>query len=261
MKAKIDKERSEAKTRMESGKGEIVGAMCDVLHIGDLELPRLESNEVLGLRIALAALEESTQRHESHLSKIRVQSVLKDLEHWEMLEMIKFHVLQYTVLQEQHILLKMKQPSLCVVPHPMCYGTNLQSEATNSLNHMMVTDCALCCKPFPIHDIIVANYRHLYHPWCALIHFRLHQTCTNAHCPAIMLAAWQKVSGSRRWTCLDFLWRTWIPVRRPVLLRFQLGSKEPSKSIMKLQWLVFIPFYYLLLHYPSSSTIFVLHVY
>ena len=147
------------------------------------------------MRVALATLEESAQRHESHQSKIRAQSVLKDLEYWEMLEMVKFHVLQYTVLQEQHIILKMKQHDLCVVPHPMCYGTDLQSEATNSLNYMMVMDCVLCCKPFPIHDIIVANCRHLYHPWCALIHFRSHQTCANADCPTIMSAAWQKSFG------------------------------------------------------------------
>ena len=89
----------------------------------------------------------------------------------------------------------MRQPGLCDVPHPMCYSIDLENEVTNLLNHMMVTDCALCCKPFPLHDIIVANCRHLYHPWCALIHFRSNQTCANGDCLAIMSAAWQKSFG------------------------------------------------------------------
>ena len=99
------------------------------------------------------------------------------------------------MLQEQHVFLKMRQPGLYNVPHPMCYGIDLDSEATNLLNHMMVTNCALCSKPFLLHNIIVANYRHLYHPWCPLIHFRSNQTCANGDCPTIMLAAWQKKFG------------------------------------------------------------------
>ena len=41
MKARIEKEHSEAEAKMEYDKGEIIGATCDVSHIGDLELPRL----------------------------------------------------------------------------------------------------------------------------------------------------------------------------------------------------------------------------
>ena len=89
----------------------------------------------------------------------------------------------------------MRQPGLCAQPHPMCYGTHSQTETCNSLNHMMVTNCAVCLKPFPIQDIIVGSCRHLYHPWCALSHFRVNQTCAAVDCPAVMSAAWQKSFG------------------------------------------------------------------
>ena len=62
------------------------------------QLPKLESNELVGLRLAMAALEESALRHESHFSKVRAQSVLKEQEFQEMAEKLKFHDLQYTAL-------------------------------------------------------------------------------------------------------------------------------------------------------------------
>jgi hypothetical protein len=102
---------------------------------------------------------------------------------------VKFPDLQYSALQEQHMLLKMRQLGLSATPHPMCYDTHSDSEGTNSLSHMMVADCVVCLKPFPIHDIIVGSCRYLYHPWCALNHFRAHQTCANIDCPAIMSPA------------------------------------------------------------------------
>ena len=80
-------------------------------------------------------------------------------------------------------------------PHPMCYCTLSHTEASNLLNHMMVTNCVVCLKPFPIHDIIVGSCRHLYHPWCILSHFKIHQTCVNVDCLAMMCAAWQKNFG------------------------------------------------------------------
>jgi hypothetical protein len=131
MKARIEKESAEMETATEPATGSPAHGACND-HVPDqLELPRLESNEVLGLRVALAALEESTQRHESHLTKVWAQSILKELEHRELAKKVKFLNLQYSVLQEKHVLLKMRQPGLCVVPHPMCYGIDLESEATN----------------------------------------------------------------------------------------------------------------------------------
>jgi hypothetical protein len=70
MKARIEKESAEMETATEPATGSPAHGACND-HVPDqLELPRLESNEVLGLRVALAALEESTQRHESHLTKV-----------------------------------------------------------------------------------------------------------------------------------------------------------------------------------------------
>ena len=39
------------------------------------------------------------------------------------------------------------------------------------------------------------NCRHFYHPWCALSHFKVHQTCANVDCPAVMSSTWQKSFG------------------------------------------------------------------
>ena len=110
------------------------------------------------MKVALAALQELAARHDSQLSKVRAQSVLKEQEHREMVDKLRFHDSQYSALQEQHVLLKRRQPGLSAAPHPMCYGIELRSEGIQSLNHMMVTDCVLCLKPFPIHDIVVASF-------------------------------------------------------------------------------------------------------
>jgi hypothetical protein len=82
--------------------------VCDIGKTNYLELPKLESNEVLGLIVALAALEESAARHQSHLTRVRAQSTLKEQEYREMAVKVKFHDLQYSALQEQHVLLKMR---------------------------------------------------------------------------------------------------------------------------------------------------------
>jgi hypothetical protein len=57
-----------------------VDLVCSVDNFKDPQLPKLESNELVGLRVAMASLEESSLRHESHLSKVRVQSILKEQE-------------------------------------------------------------------------------------------------------------------------------------------------------------------------------------
>ena len=90
------------------------------------------------------------------------------------------------------------------MPHPMCYGTELHSEGNQSLNHMMVSDDVICLKHFPIHDIVVASCRHFYHPWCALSHFRSHQSCADVDCPAVISPAWQKSFGLREVDLLAF---------------------------------------------------------
>ena len=75
-----------------------VDLVCSVENVVDPQLPKLESNELVGLKMAMVALEESALRHESHFSKIRAQSILMEQEFREMVEKVKFHDLQYTAL-------------------------------------------------------------------------------------------------------------------------------------------------------------------
>jgi hypothetical protein len=104
MKARItEKEHSEVEVVRVSDTNSIVEAahkvpMCNDENGDHLELPKLESNEVVGLRVVLAALEESAARHDSQLSKVRAQSTLKEQEHREMVEKLRFHDSQYSVL-------------------------------------------------------------------------------------------------------------------------------------------------------------------
>lgn len=158
-------------------------------------LPPLDSNELVGLKGALGALQSVATRHEGQYRTLQALASLKEQAHSESKMKAVVHELLYKALQEQHAILKMRMPRLCLAPHPMCYGMDGDGESGNPLKHMMVTDCAFCSRPFPFYDIVVAHCRHLYHPWCAMSHFRQHQTCAHADCPATMSYEWQKSFG------------------------------------------------------------------
>ena len=57
--------------------------------------------------------------------------------------------------------------------------------------------CEKCLLGFTFNDVIVCSCRHLYHPFCALMHFRATNACAKVDCSKIISPEWAKSFGFR----------------------------------------------------------------
>jgi hypothetical protein len=72
-------------------------------------------------------------------------------------------------------------------PHLVLYSTKSQEPWAD---YLKLTPYILCKCLFPHNDIVVTSCRHLYHLWCAAIHFRSQSTCIEGTCGARMSPKW-----------------------------------------------------------------------
>jgi len=114
---------------------------------------------------------------------------VKEVEIKEMEQRRTFYELQYFSLGEHHIALMKKGTGLTQHPHPFC---NQDVRLENGPNFIKISPCVICLCGFPHNDIVVSICRHLYHPWCALIHFRHSSQFTNSNYKTIMSLEWSK---------------------------------------------------------------------
>ena len=117
------------------------------------------------------------------------EKVVQDLEHRSV-----YCDLQNNALGEQLLSLKKRQGGIRLYPHPLVYPAESQEPRADFLK---ITTCVLCKCSFPHSDIIVTSCRHLYHPWCAAIHFRHHSTCIDGTCGARLSPEWCLSFGFR----------------------------------------------------------------
>lgn len=93
-----------------------------------------------------------------------------------------FCELQYAFLGEQHVALMKKGDGLSLYPHPLCnHDTQVDKPS-----FLKILPYVVCLCAFSHNDIVVFACRHLYHPWCALIHFRQSSQCAKPCCIIIM---------------------------------------------------------------------------
>jgi hypothetical protein len=79
-------------------------------------------------------------------------------------------------------------------PNPLC---NLEVKSNIPLNFLKFAPCVVCLCGFPHNDVVVFVYKHMYHPWCALIHFKQKSKCIDPHCKTNMFIKWFKSFGFR----------------------------------------------------------------
>jgi len=79
-------------------------------------------------------------------------------------------------------------------PHPN-YNPKVKSNITPSF--LKIVPCFVYLSRFPHNDIITFVCKHLYHPWCALMHFKHSSKCANPHCKTNMSLEWFKNFGFR----------------------------------------------------------------
>jgi hypothetical protein len=117
---------------------------------------------------------------------------VKEVEFFKMEQRRTFYELQYSSLGEHRIALMKKGIGLTQHPHPFC---NKDVQLANGRNFIKISPCVICLHGFAHNDIVVSIYKHLYHPWCALIHFGHNSQCTNSNCKTIMSPEWSKSLG------------------------------------------------------------------
>lgn len=80
-------------------------------------------------------------------------------------------------------------------PWPLFYARKIP--LVGPVVHLAVTVCSLCAFPFPNFDIIVANCKHLYHPWCALTVFGKGRgtACVERMCQGFVHPNWHTSFG------------------------------------------------------------------
>jgi hypothetical protein len=79
-------------------------------------------------------------------------------------------------------------------PNPLC---NLEVKSNIPLNFLKFAPCVVCLCGFPHNDVVVFVCRDMYHPWCALIHFKQKSKCIDPHCKTNMSLKWFKSFGFR----------------------------------------------------------------
>lgn len=125
-------------------------------------------------------LEDKVHTHERAVDDLQQRTIF--LEH------------QSSALAHQMKSLKKKGSGLALFPHPLCYPSAPHAPLTDLLK---VSDCEYCRCGFLHNDIVVASCRHLYHPWCAIVHFGSSARCFNATCNSLMSPDWFKSFGFR----------------------------------------------------------------
>jgi hypothetical protein len=116
-----------------------------------------------------ACLRRLCDKHEGQYSQLcgdleQKGKAVQDLEHISV-----YCDLQNSALGEQVLSLKRSQGGIRLYPHPILYSTESQKFCAD---YLKLIPCVLCKCLFLHNDIIVTSCRHLYHPWCAAIHFR-----------------------------------------------------------------------------------------
>jgi hypothetical protein len=90
--------------------------------------------------------------------------------------------------------LKKRKRGFSMYLHPLYYPSESSDFRCDLLR---ITDCVCCKHAFLFNDIVVASYGHLYHPWCAMVHFRVNTRCFDASCDVLMSPEWYKSFGFR----------------------------------------------------------------
>ncbi len=88
---------------------------------------------------------------------------------------------------------------------------------------LKIVPCVVCLFGFPHNDIVTFVCRHLYHPWCALMHFKHSNKCANPHCKTNMSWSGLKALASKNLT------RTYWREKYPKVVK----SLEYNNSICK----------------------------
>jgi hypothetical protein len=83
--------------------------------------------------------------------------------------------------------LKRRQGGIQLYPHPVLYPAESQEPR---VDYLKLTPSVLCKCSFSHSDIVLTSCRHLYHPWCAAIHFRSQSTYIEGTCGARMSLEW-----------------------------------------------------------------------
>jgi hypothetical protein len=88
--------------------------------------------------------------------------------------------------------MKKKNLGFVMFPHLLCYPYEPLDPRSDLLQ---ITHCVFCRCGFLYNDVVVASCRHLYHPWCAMVHFKLHTQCFDSSCNVLMGPEWYKSFG------------------------------------------------------------------
>jgi hypothetical protein len=152
----------------------------------------LESDEVLGTRMKTKWLEGLHLKHEVRYQTLQGLCEMKEKAWKEKKERCDFLANQCKSLTEQASMLRKKQCGKVLSPHPMCYSSDA---STFTLKFLKVVLCSYCYEGFPFNDIAVATYRHVYHPWCVMVHFGRDNLCADKLCKGCMSPDWLKSFG------------------------------------------------------------------
>jgi hypothetical protein len=79
-------------------------------------------------------------------------------------------------------------------PHPIAYPVRVTKDHSFAIK---VTNCAKCGSDFPFKDIILFPCRHVFHPWCAIMHFSESNYYPYEACKAMATPEWCKSFGIR----------------------------------------------------------------
>ena len=112
----------------------------------------------------------------------RKEKSVKDLE-----KRIVYCEFQCSALADQLLTLKRKGSGFILQPHLLVYPLE---PIDRKPDFIKINPCVCCKGLFPHNDIVVSSCRHLYHPWCVAIHFKLHSKCYETSCEARMFLEW-----------------------------------------------------------------------
>jgi hypothetical protein len=152
----------------------------------------LESDEVLGTRMKTKWLESLYLKHEARYQSLQGPCEMKEKAWRETEERRDFLTVQCKSLTEQASMLRNKQCGKLLSPHPMCYNSDASS---SSLKYLKVVLCSYCSEGFPFNDVVVATCRHVYHPWCLVVHFGRDNLCADKLCKGRISPDWLKSFG------------------------------------------------------------------
>jgi hypothetical protein len=152
----------------------------------------LESDEVLGTRMKTKWLEGLHLKHDARYQSLQGLCEMKEKAWRETEERRDFLSVQCKFLTEQVSMLRKKQCGKVLSPHPMCYNSDASS---SSLKYLKVVLCSYCSEGFPFNDVVVATCRHVYHPWCLVVHFGRDNLCADKLCKGRISPDWLKSFG------------------------------------------------------------------